>query len=83
MPLNAILWLLGIVTSLNTFNVIFVLTGGGPGFATTTIYLYAYRQLLAGDYAYTASIATLLFIFEIALGAFYVKYIWMRQAVKQ
>jgi ABC-type sugar transport system permease subunit len=79
LPLNAILWMLGIVSSLNTFNVIYVLTGGGPGFATTTIYLYAYRQLIAGDYAYTATIATLLFAFEIVLGFFYVKYIWMRQ----
>src|SRR5439155_25172089 len=79
MPLNVVLWMLGIVSALNTFNIIYVLTGGGPGFASTTLYLYAYRELTSGDYAYTAAIAVLLFAMEMVVAAFYVKYVWLRK----
>ena len=79
MPLNVILWMLGIVSALNTFGVIYVITGGGPGFATTTLYLYAYRSLGSGDYAYTSAIATMLFAIEMAVAVFYVKYALVRK----
>jgi multiple sugar transport system permease protein len=78
MKLNVILWMLGIVAALNNFNIIYVMTGGGPGFATTTLYLYAYRELGSGDYAYTSAIATLLFAVEMVVAVFYVRYVWLR-----
>jgi multiple sugar transport system permease protein len=79
MPLNVILWMLGIISALNTFNLLWVMTGGGPGFESTTLYLYAYRNLGAGDYAYTASIAVLLFLMEMVVAAFYIRYVWLRK----
>jgi multiple sugar transport system permease protein len=77
MKLNVILWMLGVVAALNNFNIIYVMTGGGPGFATTTLYLYAYRELTSGDYAYTSAIATLLFAVEMVVAVFYVRYVWL------
>jgi multiple sugar transport system permease protein len=79
MPLNVILWMLGIISALNTFNIIYVLTGGGPGFASTTIYLYAFRTLTTGDYAYTAAISVMLFLVEMVVAAFYIRYVWLRK----
>jgi multiple sugar transport system permease protein len=85
MPLNVVLWLFGLITALNTFNVIFVLTGGGPGFETTTLFLYAYRNLGtyatpgSGDYAYTAMIATLLLASEMVIGIVYIRYLMLRK----
>jgi multiple sugar transport system permease protein len=79
MPLNVILWMLGIISALNTFNIIYVLTGGGPGFASTTLYLYAFRNLTAGDYAYTAAISVVLFLMEMVVAAFYIRYVWLRK----
>ena len=79
MPLNVILWMLGIISALNTFNIIYVLTGGGPGFESTTLYLYAFRNLAAGDYAYTAAVSVVLFLMEMVVAAFYIKYVWLRK----
>lgn len=78
MPLNVILWMLGIISALNTFNIIYVLTGGGPGYASTTLYLYAYRNLQSGDYAYTAAVSVVLFLMEMVVAAFYIRYVWLR-----
>jgi len=80
MPLNVVLWMLGIISALNTFNIIYVITGGGPGFASTTLYLYAFRNLTSGDYAYTAAISVVLFLMELVVAAFYIKYVWLRKA---
>lgn len=79
MPLNVILWMLGIISALNTFNIIYVLTGGGPGFESTTLYLYAFRTLQSGDYAYTATISMVLFIMEMVVAAFYIRFVWLRR----
>jgi multiple sugar transport system permease protein len=77
MPLNVILWMLGIVSALNSFNLIYVLTDGGPGFSTTTLYIYAYNYIATGNYAYVATIETTLFIAEIVIAVFYVRYAWL------
>jgi multiple sugar transport system permease protein len=80
MPLNVVLWMLGIVSALNTFNLIFVLSGGGPGFESTTLYLYAFRILKSGDYAYTSAISMVLFLMEMVVAAFYIKFVWLKKS---
>lgn len=83
MPLNVILWMLGIVSALNSFNLFYVLTDGGPAFETTTLYIYAYNQLATGNIAYSATIATILFMVEIVIAVFYVRYAWMARGQGQ
>lgn len=54
------------VDALRVFDLIYVLTAGGPGGATTPVSLYAYRYYLSGDYGSGSAVSILLFL--VALG---------------
>ena len=72
-PVLATAGLLRVIWVANSMDVIFVMTGGGPGYATHTLPLYAFvkaRQNL--DFGYGTSIAV---TFTIFLGAFVALYI--------
>ncbi len=53
------------VDSLRVFDLIFVLTGGGPGGSTTPLSLYAYRFYLMGDFGYGSAISAVLFLLSL------------------
>jgi multiple sugar transport system permease protein len=45
------------------FSLIFVMTGGGPGFASTTLEFYVYQQgFKVGEFGYAAAIGIVLFL---------------------
>ncbi|KAB1111246.1 sugar ABC transporter permease [Neorhizobium galegae] len=72
-PVLATAGLLRVIWVANSMDVIFVMTGGGPGYATHTLPLYAFikaRQNL--DFGYGTAIAV---TFTILLGAFVVLYL--------
>ena len=72
-PILATAGLLRVIWVANSIDVIFVMTGGGPGYATHTLPLYAFikaRQNL--DFGYGSAIAV---SFTLLLGAFVVVYI--------
>lgn len=72
-PVLATAGLLRVIWVANSMDVIFVMTGGGPGYATHTLPLYAFvkaRQNL--DFGYGTSIAV---TFTILLGAFVTLYL--------
>ena len=73
MPVLATAGLLRVIWVANSMDVIFVMTGGGPGYATHTLPLYAFikaRQNL--DFGYGSAIAV---TFTILLGAFVALYL--------
>jgi multiple sugar transport system permease protein len=55
------------IEALRVFDVIYVLTGGGPGGATTSLSLLAYGHYAAGDLGYGAATSTVLFLATFAL----------------
>ncbi|MGO4339659.1 carbohydrate ABC transporter permease [Labrys sp. KB_33_2] len=72
-PVLATAGLLRVIWVANSMDVIFVMTGGGPGYATHTLPLYAFikaRQNL--DFGYGTAIAV---TFTVLLGAFVAIYI--------
>jgi multiple sugar transport system permease protein len=72
-PVLATAGLLRVIWVANSIDVIFVMTGGGPGYATHTLPLYAFikaRQNL--DFGYGSAIAV---SFTLLLGVFVVFYI--------
>ena len=50
------------VDALRVFDLIFVLTGGGPGGSTTPLSLYAYRFYIMGDFGYGSAVSVVLFL---------------------
>jgi multiple sugar transport system permease protein len=56
------------------FDLPFVLTGGGPGYATETLSIYAYRTLFTNlDFGYGATLSFGMFLVVTIVALFYVK----------
>jgi multiple sugar transport system permease protein len=61
------------IDAVRIFDLIYVLTGGGPGGSTTSISLYAYNYYVSGDFGYGSAVSVIVFIIATALAAFYIK----------
>ncbi|MCK5249773.1 MAG: sugar ABC transporter permease [Spirochaetaceae bacterium] len=58
----------------NSLDIIFIMTGGGPGYSTHTLPVYSYIRAYKGfDFGYSSAIAVLLTIFLIAFVAVYIR----------
>jgi multiple sugar transport system permease protein len=55
------------IDALRVFDVIFVLTGGGPGGATSALSIYGFRYYAAGDFGYASAVSVLLFLIALIL----------------
>ena len=60
------------IDALRVFDLIYVLTGGGPGGATTSLSLHAYRYFLNGDFGYGSTVSVAVFMLAFALSLAYV-----------
>ena len=65
-PVLIVVLLFRTIEALRVFDLIYVLTGGGPGGATTSVSLFSYDYFSAGDFGYGSSASVVLFF--IALG---------------
>ena len=62
-PATAFLAVLTVIHSFHVFDIVFVLTGGGPGSTTTTVGLYSYQTAFeTRRQGYGSAIAVLLFL---------------------
>lgn len=63
------LTLIKMIESLRSFDLIYVMTKGGPGIATETLDMYAYSQGigLSGDISYASAMAVLMMVLTTAL----------------
>jgi multiple sugar transport system permease protein len=58
----------------NSLDVILVMTGGGPGYATHTLPLYAFLRAYSGmEFGYGSALAVVLTLFLMAVAAVYVR----------
>jgi multiple sugar transport system permease protein len=72
-PVVVVTLLFRTVDALRVFDVIFVLTGGGPGGSTNAVSLFAYTYYAAGDFGYGATISVLLFFVALGFSLAYIK----------
>lgn len=72
-PVIIVALLFRTIDALRIFDLIYVLTHGGPGGSTTSLSLYAYKYFLNGDFGYGSSISMILFAIAFILSVFYVK----------
>jgi raffinose/stachyose/melibiose transport system permease protein len=52
----------GMISGLKVFDIVFALTGGGPGYATQTVLLIMYRKFAEGRLAYAAAFGVMFLI---------------------
>ena len=69
-PVLIVVLIFRTIEALRVFDLIFVLTGGGPGGATTSVSLFGYNYFSAGDFGYGSAASVVLFImaFGVSLG---------------
>lgn len=72
-PVLTVALLFRTIDTLRIFDVIYVLTGGGPGGSTTSVSLYAYKYFAGGDFGYGSAVSILLFIVSFGLSWLYVR----------
>ncbi|WP_051361421.1 carbohydrate ABC transporter permease [Desulfuromonas sp. TF] len=72
-PVLLVTLLFRTIDALRIFDVIYVLTGGGPGGATTSLSLYGYEYFLAGDFGYGSAVSVVLFLIAFSLAILYVR----------
>ncbi|MCM3873748.1 MAG: sugar ABC transporter permease [Pyrinomonadaceae bacterium] len=80
-PAILVALLLRTMDLLRVFDQVFILTEGGPGFATETISLYIYRTAFRfSDFGYAAAMSFVLLIVTNIVSAFYIRVLQAREA---
>ena len=70
------------ITAIQTFDIPYAMTGGGPGNSTETLAMYIQKTSIDFlDFGYGSALATLMFIVSMIATSFYLKYIY-RDPVK-
>jgi len=63
------------ITAIQTFDIPFAMTGGGPGDATETLAMYIHKTTLDFlDFGYGSALAALMFVFSMAATSGYLRY---------
>ena len=63
----------GLTYGLKVFDIIYVLTNGGPGHATEVITTYAYQLYSTGQYGMSTALNSILLIITAVIGVVVVK----------
>jgi multiple sugar transport system permease protein len=81
-PSILIVLLLRTMDLLRVFDQIFILTEGGPGFATETISLYIYRTAFRFfDFGYAAAMSFVLLALTNVISVIYIKFLQAKDAI--
>jgi len=80
-PVFTVALLFRTIDALRVFDVIYVLTGGGPGGSTTSISLFAYRYFLLGDFGLGSASSVILFLIALSLSVIYLKAARFKEAI--
>ena len=73
MPVLSVTTVLNLLYGLKVFDIIYVLTNGGPGRATDTVYTAIFQDFSKGRYGIATALSTLLFLVMIAFGYFVIR----------
>jgi ABC-type sugar transport system permease subunit len=78
-PVLLVALLFRTLDAFRVFDVIFVMTGGGPGNATESLSLYTYKTMFGAlDFGYGSALSVLTFICVIIISVLYIRFIGTR-----
>lgn len=70
-PTTFLLVILNVIYSIHVFDLIYVMTGGGPGFSTTVLVMYVYQAAFQNlQMGYASAMGVVLFLMLLAFTAF-------------
>ncbi len=67
MPVLAVTTVLNLIYGLRVFDMVFVLTNGGPGYATQTVYTTIFDDFSRGRYGVATALSTMFFVVMVVL----------------
>ena len=73
MPVLSVTTVLNLLYGLKVFDIIFVLTNGGPGRVTDTVYTAIFNDFSKGRYGIATALSSLMFVIMIILGYFVIR----------
>jgi raffinose/stachyose/melibiose transport system permease protein len=73
MPTLTVTTVLNLLYGLKVFDVVWVLTNGGPGYATETVYTVVFKEFSKGRYGVSTALSTLLFVIMSICGYWLIK----------
>lgn len=81
-PVLAVTTVLNLLYALRVFDIVYVLTNGGPGYATDTVYTAIFNAFSLGQWGVATTLSTVFLIVMLALG-FVVLRVFRRSEVAQ
>ena len=81
-PVLVVALLFRTIDAIRIFDLIYVLSGGGPGGSTTSISLYAYNYFVSGDFGYGSAVSVVIFLLAVILSMLYIKFSRFREIIK-
>jgi multiple sugar transport system permease protein len=72
-PVIIIALLFRTIDAIRVFDLIYIITEGGPGGVTTSLSLYGYKFFLLGDFGYGSTISVILFLISFIIALIYIK----------
>lgn len=73
-PLTAIVFILSVTYTVKVFDLIFVLTGGGPADSTQTLAIYSYKlSFRQMDFGHGAAVGNVLILISLCFAFFYIR----------
>ncbi|MDU0200664.1 MULTISPECIES: sugar ABC transporter permease [Paenibacillus] len=73
MPALVVTTVLNLLHGLKVFEVVYVLTNGGPGYATDVLYTTIFKEFSQGRYGVGTALSTVLFLFMTIVGYFVIR----------
>ena len=72
-PIIVVALLFRTIDALRVFELVYVITGGGPGGATTSLSLHGYDFYLLGNFGYGSTVSVILFIIAFLFALLFIK----------
>ena len=79
MPTLTVTTVLNLLYGLKVFDIVWVLTNGGPGYATETVYTVVFKEFSKGRYGVSTALSTLLFVIMSLFGYLLIKVMHKRE----
>jgi raffinose/stachyose/melibiose transport system permease protein len=73
MPAIVVVTVLNVLYGLRVFEMVYAMTGGGPGYATEVISTEIFRSFSRGQYGLGTAVSTVLFVILLAAGYFIIR----------
>jgi len=74
MPTLTTTTVLNVIYGLRVFDIVYVLTNGGPGYTTEVLYTSVYKEFGLGNYAIGTTLSSVMFIIMAVVGYFMIRF---------